>query len=138
MLVRMKIASLAWWIWAILASLMLWGLTGQMLAREAAMALAILQAVGFLLVHRSVKYFPAQLRIAYVLWMAVSLVPPLFLMYWILAAGTTARVLTGYCAMARLLLLLPWNRSVSLTWRRISVIAFHPPVNGSVVSGLPL
>lgn len=138
MLPHMKIASLAWWIWAILASLMLWSLTGQILAREAAMTLAVLQAIGFLFAHRSVRYFPTQLRIAYVLWMAVSLVPPLFLMYWILAAGTTARVLTGYCALARLLLLLPWNRSVSLTWRRIGIIAFHPPINGSVVSGLPL
>ena len=138
MLAHMKITSLAWWIWAILAGLMLWSLTGQMLAREAAMALAVLQAIGYLLVYRSVKYFPTQLRIAYALWMAVSLAPPLFLMYWILAAGTTARVLTGYCAMARVLLLLPWNRSVPLTWARIRTIAFHPPIQGSVVSGLPL
>ncbi len=138
MLAHMKIASLALWIWAILASLMLWGLTGQMLAREAAMALAFLQAIGFLFVHRSVRHFSTQLRIAYALWMVMSLVPPLFLMYWILSAGTTARVLTGYCAMARLLLLLPWNRSVPLTWRRIWTIAFHPPIQGSVVNGLPL
>ena len=138
MLAHMKIVSLAWWIWAILASLMLWGLTGQMLAREAAMALAVLQAIGYLLVYRSVRHFPTQLRIAYVLWMAAGLMPPLFIMYWILAAGTTARALTGYCAMARLLLLLPWNRSVSLTWRRVGIIAFHPPIQGSVLSGLPL
>jgi hypothetical protein len=138
MLAQMKIASLAWWIWAVLAGLMLWGLAGQMLAREAAMALAFMQAIGFLFVHRSVRHFPTQLRVAYALWMAVSLVPPLFFMYWILAAGTTVRVLTGYCAMARLLLLLPWNRSVPLTWRRIGIIAFHPPIQGSVVSGLSL
>ncbi len=138
MLAHMKIGSLAWWIWAILAGLMVWGLTGQMLAREAAMALAVLQAMGSLLAHRSLRHFPTQLRVAYALWMAVSLVPPLFVMYWILAAGTTARVLTGYCAMARLLLLLPWNRSVRLSWRRIGIIAFHPPIQGSVVSGLPL
>ena len=102
------------------------------------MALAVLQAIGYLLVYRSVRHFPTQLRIAYALWMAVSLAPPLFIMYWILAAGTTARVLTGYCAMARLLLLLSWNRPVPLTWRRIGIIAFHPPIQGSVVNGLPL
>ncbi len=138
MLAHMKIGSLAWWIWAILAGLMVWGLGGQTLAREAAMALAILQAIGYLLAYRSLRHFPTQLRIAYALWMAVSLVPSLFVMYWILAAGTTARVLTGYCAMARLLLLLPWNRSVPLTRARIRTIAFHPPIQGSVVSGLPL
>ena len=32
-----------------------------MLAREAAMTLAVLQAIGFLLVHRSVMHFPTQL-----------------------------------------------------------------------------
>ena len=135
---QMEIGSVTWWIWAILAGLMLWGLTGQMLPREAAMAIAVLQAFGYLLIHRSLRHFPTQLRVAYALWMAVSLVPPLSVMYWILAAGTTARVLTGYCAMARLLLLLPWNRSVPLTWRRMAIIAFHPPVHGSVVKGLPL
>ena len=138
MFAHMKIKSIAWWIWAILAGLMLWGITGQILARQAAMALAVLQAVGYLLVYRSVRHFPTQLRIAYALWMALSLVPPLYLMYWILAAGTTARVLTGYCAMARLLLLLPCNRSVPLTWRRIRIIAFNPPIRGSVLNGLPL
>jgi hypothetical protein len=138
MFAHVKIVSLAWWIWATLAALMLWSLAGQMLAREAALAIAVLQAVGYLLVYRTVSHFPTQLRIAYALWVAVSLAPPLFLMYWILAAGTTARVLTGYCAMARLLLLLPWNRSVPLTWARIRTIAFHPPIQGSVVSGLPL
>ena len=138
MFAHMKIKSIAWWIWAILAGLMLWGITGQILARQAAMALAVLQAIGYLLVYRSVRHFPTQLRMAYVLWMAAGLMPPLFIMYWILAVGTTVRVLTGYCAMARVLLLLPWNRSVPLTWRRIGIIALHPPVEGSVVNGLPL
>jgi hypothetical protein len=138
MFAQVKIGSLAWWIWAILAGLMLLGLAGWIAARDAAMVLAILQVVSYLLVYRSPKPFPTQLRLAYVLWMAVSLVPPLFIMYWILAAGTTARVATGYCAMARLLLLLPWNRSVPLTWARIRTIALHPPIQGSVINGLPL
>jgi hypothetical protein len=138
MFAHLNIRSLAWWLWAILAGLLVWGLTGDPLAREAAIALALLQAAGSLSVHRNVTHFPTQLRIAYALWMAASFVQPLSIMYWILAVGTTARVLTGYCAMARLLLLLPWNRSVSLTWRRMATIAFHPPVEGSVVTGLPL
>jgi hypothetical protein len=102
------------------------------------MMLALMQAIGFLFVYRSVKHFPTQLRIGYALWMAAGLVPHLFVLYVILTAGTTLRVLTGYCAMARLLLLLPWNRSVPLTWRRIRIMAFHPPVQGSVLGGLPL
>jgi hypothetical protein len=138
MLAQMNFRSLAWWLWAILAALMVWALAGQPLARDAAMAIAVAQAVAYLFVHRSLRHFPTQLRTAYVLWMAAGLVPPLFVLYWVLAVGTAARALTGYCAMARLLLLLPWNRSVPLTWRRMAIIAFHPPVIGSVQTGLPL
>lgn len=134
----MKIGSPAWLTWAIMAGLLMWGLTGQMLAREAAMALAAFQAIGFIFVYRSVRHFPTQLRVAVAIWLALGLAPMLFVMYWMLAVGTTARVLTGYCAMARLLLLLPWNRSVPLTWQRIRIIAFHPPIESSVVNGLPL
>ncbi|HXD44373.1 MAG TPA: hypothetical protein VN655_04490 [Pseudolabrys sp.] len=134
----MKIASLMKLNWAILAGLMLWSLTGQTLARDLAMSFAVLQALRSLLVYRDIMYFPTQLRIFYVVWMAAGLVPHLFALYLILTAGTAARALTGYCAMARLLLLMPWNRSVPLTWRRIKIIAFHPPVRGSVVNGLPL
>jgi hypothetical protein len=87
----MEIESRAWWAWAILTNLMLWSLTGQRLAREAAMTIAVLQAIGFLVVHRSLRHFATQLRIAYTLWMAASLIPQLFIPYLILTVGTTAR-----------------------------------------------
>ena len=134
----MTIASVLKWNWAVLAGLMVWSLAGPALALDLALSLAILQALGWLLVYRSIRHFPTQLRIAYALWMAAGLVPHLFVLYLILTVGTAARALTGYCAMARLLLLLPWNRSVPLTWRRMRIIAFHPPIRGSVTNGLPL
>src|SRR5690242_18473649 len=105
----MTIASVLKWNWAVLAGLMVWSLAGPALALDLALSLAILQALGWLLVYRSIRHFPTQLRIAYALWMAAGLVPHLFVLYLILTVGTAARALTGYCAMARLLLLLPWN-----------------------------
>ena len=134
----MKIQSVLQWNWAIFAGLMVWSLTGKTLARDLAVSLAVLQALGWLFVHRSMRHFPTQLRIVYALWIVAGLIPHLFALYLILTAGTMLRALTGYCAMARLLLLLPWNRSVALTWRRIRIIVFHPPIRGSVLNGLPL
>ena len=45
--------------------------------------------------------------------------PPLSFLHWIQLIGTTARVTTGYCLLARLLSLLPWNRSEKLSGRLI-------------------
>ena len=110
---------------------------GQTVRARRGDGLAVLQVVGFCSVHRSLKHFPTQLRIAYAHGWPRSSSHTVHSIR-ILTAGTTARVLTGYCAMARLLILLPWNRSVPLTLRRIGIIASHPPVEGSVANGLPL
>lgn len=135
---HIKYGEATWWIWAIIAGLLVWGLTGELLARQLALAVAALQAVVYVARNRSLHHFPTQVRVAYVLWMVASFLPELTFMYWIQTAGTMALVLAGYCPLARLLLVLPWNRTVPLTWQRLATIAFHPPVPGSVLTGLPL
>jgi len=138
MTAHIKLKEVTWWIWLLIAALLIWGLTGEPAAREAAFVVAAVQAIVYLMRNRSLLHFPTQVRVAYVLWMAASFVPEATFMYWIQTAGTTALVLAGYCPLARMLLLAPWNRSVPLTLRRLGVIAFHPPVRGSVLTGLPL
>ena len=136
---HIKYTQITWWAWAVTAVLLLWGLfTGEMLARQAAMAVSLAQAAVYLARNRSLSHFPTQLRVAYALWMAASFVPELTFMYWIQSAGTTALVVFGYCPLARMLLVFPWNRTVPLTGRRLATIVFHPPIHGSVVTGLPL
>ncbi len=138
MMAHIKLKEATWWTWLLIAGLLIAGLAGNPIMRQAAMALAVAQALVYLAAHRSVLHFPTQVRVAYALWMAASFVPELTFMYWIQTAGTTALVLFGYCPLARMLLVFPWNRSVPLTWRRLATIAFHPPVRGSVLGGLPL
>jgi hypothetical protein len=135
---NIKYTEVNWWIWAVVAGCLLWGLTGELLARHLAMAISATFAVIYLSRHGNVRHFPTQVRVAYALWMAASFVPELTFMYWIQTAGTTALITLGYCPLARLLLIFPWNRTVPLTWRRLFIIAFHPPVAGSVLTGLPL
>lgn len=103
-----------------------------------AMTVAGVQALVWLVRHRSLSHFPTQVRVAYAAWMAASLVPALTPMFWIQTAGTLLLVLLGYCPLARMLLVLPANRKVSLTVQRAVRIVLHPPTHGSVIKELKL
>jgi hypothetical protein len=59
--------------------------------------------------------------------------PPLSFIHWIQLVGTTAVVTVGYCPLARIMVLMPWNRSrpltVALAWNTI----ISPPVADSIL-----
>jgi hypothetical protein len=64
---------------------------------------------------RGVTAFPVQVRVAYLAMLISGLWGPLQWIHWVQLAGTTARVLVGYCLLARTLSLAPWNR-----WQPVS------------------
>jgi len=94
--------------------------------------LSAVQAVHFLIYEKHPMSFPVQLRIVYTLWTAAGLWWPLFFLHWIQFAGTWAVVTTGYCPLARTLVLLPWNRSEKLSLRFVWTLFTAPPVDGSI------
>lgn len=59
------------------------------------------------------------------------------LIYWIPTVGTWAQVLFGYCAMARMVSLLPWNRKEALSFDYIKRTFVSAPVRGKILQGLP-
>jgi hypothetical protein len=69
----------------------------------------------FLARERAFKAFPVQLRLAYTLLLTICLLPPMRWLYWLPAVGTSALFIFGYCLMARMLSLLPWNRAEPIT-----------------------
>ena len=135
---RLKFREPTWWIWAVLAELLIAGLAGHDTARLAAMAIAAGQALVWVVRHRSVVDFATQVRVAYAVWMAASLFPAFTPLFWVQAAGTTLLVLFGYCPLARMLLCLPVNRRVPLTLTRAARVFLHPPTSGSVLLQLKL
>jgi len=135
---RLKFSEPTWWIWATLSALLILGLAGFDTARLVAMAVAGGQALAWLARYRGIMHFPTQVRVAYAVWMAASLVPVLTPLFWVQAAGTTLLVLFGYCPLARMLLFLPPNRTVPLTLSRAARIILHPPTSGSVLHDLRL
>ena len=104
-----------WWVWLVTASLLLIGLMGMPEAFLAALLLLIAQSVLFFARERAFKAFPVQLRLAYTLLLIICFFPPIRWLFWLPAVGTFALVIFGYCLMARMLSLLPWNRTETIT-----------------------
>ncbi|HEY5814018.1 MAG TPA: hypothetical protein VIT23_15360, partial [Terrimicrobiaceae bacterium] len=81
--------------------------------------------------------FPVQIRFAYTLLLISCQLPLLERLYWVPTVGAFALVFFGYCLMARMLSLLPWNRteamSLDLVWRTF----FTPPLPGISITASP-
>ena len=104
-----------WWAWTLTAILLTIGLLGQPAAFVAAMVVTVVQCMVMVGREKSVLAFAVQLRIAYLLLLMICFVPEMRWLYWLPTVGTFALVIFGYCLMARVLSLLPWNRQEALS-----------------------
>jgi hypothetical protein len=129
--------SLSWWIWAITALCLAAGLMGFSSGYYAAIAISASQTGVFHFREGSLFAFPVQIRLAYTGLLIVCQVPSLGWLYWVPAVGTFALVLFGYCLMARVLSLLPGNRTEPMSLDLIQRTFLTPPVVGNVHHGLP-
>lgn len=95
-------------------------------AFSAVHALLMLALVGF-----RPLVFPAQLRIAYLGWVALGTYAPYSSsMMYITLIGLTANLIVGWCPLARTLYLLPWNRQEPLDLDLLARVFFSGPVAG--------
>ena len=75
--------------------------------------------------------FPAQVRLAYVLWVTVgTYIPGMGFLMLISTVGVAANLAFGYCLLARLLTLLPWNRNESFSFALVRRVFLSGPVRG--------
>lgn len=128
----------SWWIWAIMVGLLAVGLAGQPLGFVGAITLSIAQTVYFFAHERSPRPFPVQIRIGYTLLLIACYLPALRWLYWLPAIGTSAMIFFGYCLMARVLSLFPWNRTEPVTMDLLRRTFLSPPVVGNVRQGMPV
>lgn len=111
-----RIHDLGWWYWFLTASLLASGLLVWPAGIYLALALCAVQLAHVLLITGDVTSFPVQVRAAYVLMLLAGFLwGPLRWIHWMLLAGTSARLVIGYCLLARTLSLAPWNRRLPLT-----------------------
>lgn len=89
-------------------------------------ALLFLLLFGF-----RVKPFPVQVRIAYFIWVALgTFVPYLGILMYITLVGLATNLFLGYCPLARMMYLMPWNRDERFSLDLARRVFFSPPVTG--------
>ena len=128
--------SIGWWYWLATAVLLTAYLVGLPGTGEVAVALLAVQVAHFRWREGSFGAFPVQVRVAYLAIFIVGIAPNMLVLHWIQTIGVWAEVLVGYCLLARMLALLPWNRAVPLTLGVLRFVLFSPPGRGSVLRAL--
>lgn len=128
--------ELGWWYWLLTVCLLSAGLAGYEAGFRLAIGLTAVQLVHYAIREKSIKAFPVQVRFWYLLLLLVALPPPMQILYWLPAIGTWAREIFGYCTMARMVSLLPWNRSEPFSPGLLKRTFLSRPVRGNILQGL--
>jgi hypothetical protein len=126
-----------WWVWLVTALLLACGLAWHPAGFVAAIALSAAQSAWFAWKLRDLWAYPVQIRVAYTGLLLLCLTPLLRWLYWLPTVGTAALLLFGYCLMARMLSLMPWNRVANLSPTLLRQTFFTPPIPGNARHGLP-
>jgi len=127
--------SIAWWYWLVTAALLTLGILGNALGFMLAIGLTVFQLIHFVFREGAVTAFPVQVRFWYLMLLLVAFIEPLRLLYWIPCIGTWAQLIFGYCTMARIVSLLPWNRDKPFSLKLLLETFFSRPVRGSIKQG---
>lgn len=122
----------SWWFWLVTAIFLSFGVLGAPIFYKVAITLTIIQTVYFSIKLRSIRSFPIQVRVCYLSLLVVSQPKMLQWLYWVPTIGTWAQVLFGYCLMARIVSMFPWNREKEFSFRYLKNTLFSPPVRGSI------
>ena len=127
--------DIGWWYWLVTAMLLTFGLSGNELGFVLAMGLTIFQMLHYFIREKSIKAFPVQVRFWYLMLLLVSFPEIMQWLYWVPCIGTWAQIIFGYCAMARMVSLFPWNREERFTLNLVTKTFLSRPVRGSVQQG---
>ena len=127
--------DIGWWYWLVTAPLLTIGVLENEAGFALAIGLTIFQSIHYIVREKGIRSFPVQVRLWYLLLLIVSFPKAMQWLYWVPCVGTWAQVIFGYCAMARFVSLLPWNREEPVTPNLIINTFLSPPVRGSVQQG---
>jgi len=128
-----RFKEMDWWYWLVTDGLLIGNLVGWRWGALPVITLTVIQAVHYLHRERRIMAFPVQVRLGYLLLLVLGTIAPLGFIHWVQLAGTTAVVTVGYCPLARILALMPWNRRQPLTAMLVWNTIVSPPVAGSIL-----
>lgn len=113
--------------WAVTAPLLVAGLSGVAWAPAAAVGLGVISVALYAAKLRSWRPYRLQVRLGFIAVVGLACAPGAAWLLWLPAVGTSTQVLFGYCPMARLLDLMPWNRSDTVTWSGVLAVVTRGP-----------
>ena len=122
-----------------------WQLTALLLAAHfaqwrwglpLAIALGVVQVVHVIHRRRSLRPLDVQVRLAWLGLLGIGTQPGLWPLHAIQFVGVNALMVADYCLLARLLVLLPWNRTVPLSLRLLVWLLTAPPAPGAITTRL--
>lgn len=128
---------MSWWYWLVTVLFLTAGVAGFPGAFSYAIGLTVIQLVHFTILEKSLTAFPVQVRAGYLLLLLVAWPQGMNWLYWVPMIGTWAQLIFGYCAMARMVSLLPWNRTEPFGWALLKKTFFSRPVKGNILQGQP-
>ncbi|QLQ24693.1 MAG: hypothetical protein HZT41_07355 [Dechloromonas sp.] len=128
---------LSWWYWLVTACLLTAGVAGYPDGFTCAIGVTVFQLIHFTIREHDVTAFPVQVRFWYLMLLLVAFPEPLRIIYWVPTIGTWAQLIFGYCAMARCVSLLPWNRQEPFSVDLLARTFLSRPVPGNIMQGLP-
>ena len=129
--------ELSWWYWLVTAVLLTLGVLVDVSAFLGAIGLSVWQIFHYRLREGRFDAFPVQVRIGYLLLLLLALPQPMQWLFWVPMIGTWAQLIVGYCTMARLVSLMPWNRTQPFSLELLGRTFFSAPVRGNILQGLP-
>ncbi len=134
-MLMLEYRSPGWWYWLATVLFLTAGVLGLPEALLGAVGITVVQLAHFAVRWRGLAAFPVQVRLAYLLLLLVALPAPLQWIYWLPTIGTWALVLFGYCPMARVVSLLPWNRKERFSLALVGRTFLSAPVRGNILQG---
>lgn len=127
--------DLGWWYWLVTAGFLTYGVAGNPVGFMLAIGLTVFQLIHYIIREQSISVFSVQVRFWYLMLLIVALPVPMQLIFWIPTIGTWAQIIFGYCTMARLVSLFPWNRNEPFTIALLGKTFFSRPVRGNIQQG---
>ena len=127
--------DLGWWYWLLTVILLTIGVAGNATGFLLAIGLTVFQLIHFAIREGGISSFPVQVRFCYLLLLLLAWIEPMQWLYWIPTIGTWAQIVFGYCTMARLVSLFPWNRSEPFSFDMLVQTFLSPPVRCSIKQG---
>lgn len=132
-MLMLEYKNIGWWYWLVSAILIAAGLFGWQDAFLLVVLLNVINVFHYILREKSFTSFPVQVRMGFLLLLLIAYPEPLRVIYWIPGVGLWAQVIFGYCAMARCMSIMPWNKKEKYSVRLIKETFFSQPLRGSVM-----